>query len=61
MKHFNRLVTSSLVGDIKNKIDSKKFNMTNKTGIKIVITDVERVVGELPTPRSLQLLFRFVF
>lgn len=60
MKNFNRLSNCSLVVDIKNKIESKKFNMKNKTGIKIVITDVERAVGEPPTPRSLQLLFRLI-
>ena len=58
MKSFKKLATSSIVGDIRNKINSRRFNITNKTGIKIVITDAEKAVGELPTPRSLQLLFR---
>ena len=50
MKYFS---AASFVGDVRNKIESKKFNIKNRTGIRIIITDVERKVGEAVDRRGL--------
>ena len=40
------------------KVKWQDMRLTNNTGIKVIVTDCESTTSGLPSPRSLQLLFR---